>query len=69
MRRPYTVSLQVMKVVEYTIDDCNSPEEAEDIATQMAYEGDFAHTTEIEQEVIIIDSFPAEGEIAEGVSA
>lgn len=61
MKRPYTVAIQVIKTVEYEIDDCNSPEEAEDIASQMASEGDFPNScTEIEQEVIVVDSYPME---------
>ncbi len=66
MRRPYTVSVQVVKTVEYEIDDCHSPEEAEDIASQMAAEGDFPNTcTEIEQEVFVLDSFAKENGVEE----
>ena len=65
MRRPYTVTIEVVKSVEFDIDDCNSPEEAEEIATQRAIEDDFAYTNEISKEVFVIESFAKENGVEE----
>lgn len=60
MKQPYTVTIERTTTHTYTVDDCNSPEEAEDIAFTYLDANDEGEVQVLDCQVV--DSFPEEEE-------